>query len=312
MAKNQWKGFAIKAIVFLIIIVCVDILVGKTYKKLEDITVERAPFGMVTEYTMWKVNTDMVIIGASEACHSYIPSLLEDSLGLSVYNCGKDGCRFYYQNAMINGILDRYSPKIILWSISPGELSTPSQKDRDNLSQLNPFYDENEFCRQALRTKSKYEPVKLLSKSYSYNSQLFRYLFLIKSDYPYEKGGYAPLYGTLDAKDITNRSWEDNYYDATIQEVFSNTLDRCTQQGVQVICVFTPRYENEIHEDLFSYQQLKPVLSEKGVPLVEDLYHDAALMNSKCFKDNAHLNHKGAILFNKKLSKIIKEILQRS
>lgn len=311
MAKNQWKGFAIKATVFLIIIVCVDILVGKTYKKLEDITVERAPFGMVTEYTMWKVNADMVIIGASEACHSYIPSLLEDSLGLSVYNCGKDGCRFYYQNAMIHGVLDRYSPKIIIWSISPGELNTPSEKDRGNLSQLNPFYDKNEFCRQALKTKSKYEPVKLLSKSYSYNSQLFRYLFLIKSDYSYEKGGYAPLYGTQKALDISDRSWED-HYDTTIQEVFSNTLDRCIQSDVQVVCVFTPRYEKENHEDLVSYQELKKILSAKGIPLIEDLYHDPDLMNPECFKDNAHLNHKGALLFNEKLSEVIRGMLQRN
>lgn len=308
MAKNQWKGFAIKATVFLIIIVCVDILVGKTYKKLEDITVERAPFGMVTEYTMWKVNTDMVIIGGSEACHSYIPSLLEDSLGLSVYNCGKDGCRFYYQSAMIHGILDRYSPKVIIWSISPGELSTPSEKDQGNLSQLNPFYNENEFCRQVLKTKSKYEPVKLLSKSYSYNSELFRYFFLIKSDYSYEKGGYAPLYGTTKALDIANRSWED-YYDTNIREVFSNTLDRCIQQGVQVICVFTPRYENEKHEDMYSYQQLLTVLAEKKVPLIEALYHDPDLMNSNLFKDNAHLNHDGALMFCNKLSCILVSII---
>lgn len=306
MIKNNWSGFAIKAAIFLVIVVCADFIVGKTFRKLENKALERAPFGMVTEYTMWKVNTDMVIIGASEACHSYIPSLLEDSLGRSVYNCGKDGCGFYYQNAMIHGILDRYSPRIILWSIGPDELNTPSEKAQGTLSQLNPFYNENEFCRQALKTKSKYEPIKLLSKSYSYNSQLFTYLFLIKSDYSYEKGGYAPLYGTQKALDITHRTWEDNY-DTTIQEVFSNTLDRCIQQGVQVICVFTPRYENENHEDLFSYQQLKTVLSEKGIPLVEDLYHDPDLMKSSYFKDEAHLNNEGAVLFSEKLSHILVE-----
>lgn len=305
MAKNNWKGFAIKAVIFLVIVVAFDFLVEKTYKKLELKALEHSPYGMVTEYTMWKVDADVIIMGASEAQHSYIPSLLENRLGMTVYNCGKDGCRFYYQNAMINGILDRYNPKLIIWSISPNFLSTPSEEDKGNLSQLNPFYKENEFCKQALSTKSKYEPVKLCSSSYSFNSRLFPYLFkIIMPDYQYEYGGYAPLFDSKSNLEIKDGTWNDNY-DETIKEVFVKTLNRCRQSCVQIVCVLTPRYETDCLSDLVTYTRLKRVLEEQGIPFIEDFFHDQELMSPRYFKDNAHLNNDGARVFNKELSDVL-------
>lgn len=305
MEKNKWKSFVVKALVFLFIAVGFDFLVGKIYRKLESKALEHSPYGMVTEYTMWKVDADVIIMGASEAQHSYIPSLLEERLGMSVYNCGKDGCRFYYQNAMINGILDRYKPKVIIWSISPNFLSTPSEEDKGNLSQLNPFYKENEFCKQVLSTKSKSEPVKMYSSSYSFNSRLFPFLFkIIMPDYQYEYGGYAPLFDSKYGLVIKDGDWKDNY-DEILKKVFVETLQRCKQSGVEVVCIMTPRYEIDCLSDLVSYQMLIKVMEEQRVPFITEFFHDPELMSPRYFKDNAHLNHDGALLFNEKLSDVL-------
>lgn len=296
--------------IFICLFAGVDFLFGKVFRYLEDKALEHSPYGMVTEYTMWKVDTDVIIMGASEAQHTYIPSFLEKQLGMSVYNCGKNGCRFYYQNAMINGILDRYNPKMIIWSISPNELCTPSEEDKGNLSQLNSFYKENDFCRQALKTKSKYEPVKLMSCSYVYNSRLFPYLYKIfMPDYQYMYGGYAPLYGSQKDLEIKSRDWYGTY-DETLNSVFDSTIKRCVENGVQIVFVFTPRLENESHDALVSYKHLKESINRFNVPLIEELYHDGELMDPKYFKDHAHLNHKGAVLFNKKLSNILADIIK--
>lgn len=302
MAKNNWKGFVVKAIVFLVIAAGFDFLTGKIYKKLELKALEHSPYGMVTEYTMWKVDADVIIMGASEAQHSYIPSFLEKRLEKSVYNCGKDGCGFYYQNAMINGILDRYNPKMIIWSITPNFLHALWKKDRGNLSQLNPFYKQSEFCKQAILQKSKFEPFKLLSSSYTFNSRLFPYLFKIFiPDHDFEYGGYAPLFDSKHSIVIKDQNWDDNY-DESLKEVFVETLLRCKQSGVQVVCVLTPKYVKDCLSDLVSYQMLKTVFEEQEIAFIEELYHDPDLMNSCYFKDNVHLNHEGALLFNKKLS----------
>ena len=302
MAKNNWNGFVVKAIVFLVIAAGFDFLVGKIYRRLESKALEHSPYGMLTEYTMWKVDADVIIIGSSEAQHSYIPSLLEERLGMSVYNCGKEGCYFYYENAMINGILDRYNPKMIIWAIGPNYLNEPTEEDKGNLSQLNPFYKENEFCRQALKTKSKYEPVKLVSSSYTYNSRLFPYLYKIfMPDYQYEYGGYAPLYECQKNIEIKERIWNDSY-DESICFVFDQTIERCLDNGVQIVFVFTPRLEIENHEDLTSYRSLIETKKKYNLCLIEDLYHSEKLMTPELFKDNPHLNHEGAKLFTSMLA----------
>lgn len=307
--KTNYRSLIIKGLVFIAFFAGVDFLIGKAYRYLEYKALDHSPYGMVTEYTMWRVNSDVVIIGASEAQHSYIPRMIEDSLGMSVYNCAKDGCRFYYQNAMINGILDRYKPKLIIWSISPDGLCTPSKVDQDNLSQLNPFYRENEFCRQVLKTKSKYEPVKLLSNGYSYNSKLLFYLFMIfLPDYDYEYGGYAPLLGCQNNLKITERSFVDSY-DETISLVFQNTIRRCLENEVQIVFVFTPRFEKGSYDKLVTYKQLKSVTNKYELPIIEDLYHSDELMKPQFFKDNAHLNHEGAEAYMKLFIPKLKEII---
>ena len=55
------------------------------------------PQGMTAEYAMWKAEGDIIILGASEVRHSLIPSLINEKLGMSAYNCGNFGQTFYYQ-----------------------------------------------------------------------------------------------------------------------------------------------------------------------------------------------------------------------
>ena len=104
-----------------------------------------------------------------------------------------------------------------------------------------PYYRENDFCRQALKTKSKYEYVKLLLAAYSFNARLFPYLYKIfMPDYSYEKGGYALLFSKRDDLEIKSREWVSTY-DETIKVVLESTIERCIRNGVQIVFVFTPR-----------------------------------------------------------------------
>lgn len=307
--KTNYRLLIIKGLVFLALFVGIDFLIGKVYRYLEIKALEHSPYGMVTEYTMLKVDADVVILGASEAQHSYIPRILEDSLGMSVYNCAKDGCGFYYQDAMINGILDRYKPKIIIWSIFPNELCT--RKNDEGISELKPFYKENKYFRQILRTHSNFESIKLLSNSYIYNSKLLWYMFMLfLPDYDYEYGGYAPLLGCQNNLKITEGSFVDSY-DETISLVFQNTIRRCLENEVQIVFVFTPRFEKGSYDKLVTYKQLKSVTNKYELPIIEDLYHSDELMKPQFFKDNAHLNHEGAEAYMKLFIPKLKEKISK-
>lgn len=43
------------------------------------------------EYIANKATDDIIILGSSSATHHYVLQIIEDSLGLSCYNCGEEG-----------------------------------------------------------------------------------------------------------------------------------------------------------------------------------------------------------------------------
>ena len=108
MEKNKsLYTFCLKAVLLLVILFGVDRLVGVAFVKMKDVGLAKNPENMwlKTAYTVEKVNADVVVIGSSKASHHYVPQMLEDSLGMTVYNCGQDGCFLLYQNCIVNMIL---------------------------------------------------------------------------------------------------------------------------------------------------------------------------------------------------------------
>ena len=264
---------------------------------------------MVTEYTMEKVNSDLIIIGASDASHGYVCSILEDSLNMTAYNCGKDGRGFHYQNAMINGILDRYSPKLILWSTGVSMLSTPTEKDLNTLSDLNPWYKENQVCHDAILMKSKYENIKMFSHLYAYNSKLFYYIYRCFIPQQALGGGYLPLYGTNPHLQQKHFKYNNNNVDTSIITTLNRTIERCKEQGTVICFVLTPTFTSGNYEQLQQYIVLKDLLREKECPFVTELFNDNIILSPEYFYDVVHLNYDGAVIFTEKLSQILKKQL---
>lgn len=170
--KPYNKVFVTKAVIFVLFFVLIDFLVGRIMKKLEDVALERSGQSFVWHYGMRKANEDIIIVGASDASHSFVPEIITDSLQMSMFNSGADGTGFFYHNIIINNILKRSSPKIIIWTISPDYLSRPFSNQISHLSDLNSFYGEDEYCFRSLNMQSKYERIKMLSNAYRYNSKV--------------------------------------------------------------------------------------------------------------------------------------------
>lgn len=259
---TEYKSFFIKAVIFAVLLILCDMFLGLVFRTLEKKALEKSPFGMATEYTMSKVDADVVIIGSSDAHHAYIPQIIRDSIDLEVYNCGQDGCLFYYKNAAIHAILDRYTPKIIIWDISPNELSTIEGHIDNSLSKLKPFYHTNAFVRDNIDVLSKYEHIKVLSQSYVFNSRLLPYVYkIVMPDYNYQYGAYAPLFGSQNGLEMTEREWEGTF-DKRKNDIFINTINRCLKNNVKVVFSFAPRFEKERHDCLESYEQIKKISIE--------------------------------------------------
>lgn len=308
---TKGNSFIIKSIFFLLFLFVVDVFAGNFFLYLQKKALHKSPFAMVTENTLLKVKDDIILIGASETTHGYIPQIIRDSLKMSVYNCGKDGYRFYYQASMVDGILNRYSPKLILWSIYPDFLSRPSLNDIERLSILKPFANENDFIRNILLKRDYLEKYKLYSNLYRFNSKFLPLVFKILSDdYSFEYGGFQPLINRNNKYPSRHFTSVKNDLDTNLVSSLTKILEKCKNAGTNVIFVLPPRLEIHDYSRTNQYKKLRHIANLYKTPIIDKYYNSEEFLNdSTYFKDVGHLNRRGAVKFSTLISSDIKKIL---
>lgn len=87
-----------------------------------------------------------------------------------------------------------------------------------------------------------------------------------------------------------------------------NTLKKCKDAGTDVIFVLIPRYESSEYEHIPQYVELKNILDEYNIRIITDLFMDKEIPHPRYFKDAAHVNHDGAVIFTTKFVNEIKAL----
>ena len=119
--KNGILKFILSGIGFLFLFIILDHSIGYGLQYIERAVREINPgVGSVkTSFVCELVDSDVLIIGSSRAADHYIPNQMEKSFSMSVFNCGVKGSYFLYQTAVIQRIIQRYLPKLIIWDMEP-------------------------------------------------------------------------------------------------------------------------------------------------------------------------------------------------
>ena len=304
------KKLLISISILIALLVSVDFVLGGLLDFLNDKALENNPSGMVLEYTFKKVEAEIVIIGSSRASHHYVSSMIQDSLGETVYNCGNDGSFFLYQTCMIDAILRRYKPKMIVWDLEPSLLSdkTPNRRleEIDRLSRLFPLFGSNPYLDSILFKRSDNEKIKLMSSMYRYNSSVLETLYKAFLPYHTYDRGYEPLankgYKFPQIVDLIYESPLNSSY----VELFEKTVAKCVNNKVDLVFSYSPRLVRSNYNETESHRAIKEIAEANDILLI-DHYHYADLMNdSTMFKDGAHLNDKGAKAFTKQIIKYLR------
>ena len=258
-----------------------------------------------TTYSMDSTKADILIIGSSRANHHYVPSVFEDSIKKIFYNAGRDGNGTFYQLALIKTIFKRYTPKIIIFDYS--SVFVKSAEEYDQMASLLPYYSTHKEIRSLVELRSPLEKIKLFSEIYPFNSQLLTIaagnLEMNKKRVADTKG-YVPLY----------REWPfplDSIPDQTFQQIdtvkvnaFRECLNISKKSGVQVFVVCSPIFQKyNINQQI---DMCKQICNEQGIPFWDFSKDTFFLTNKQLFKDQLHLNDKGAIIFSNIIASKIK------
>lgn len=286
------------ALAVIVGLAAVDIVFGRCMDKMLPKISNQGATGK-TYFSLHEIDTPIVIVGSSRAAHYYVTPMIAEAFGDTAYNVGRDGCFFTYNCCVVNSILDRYTPKMIVWENSLASLYASGS---DPVVNLYPYYWENELISKAIKSKTPWdEPIKLRSGLYRYNYCCSRILirYATRSNFVDNTiDGYDPLavkklQSPLKLEKSESRNGElsrDN------MNLFRSTLERAKSKGVRVIVVESPAYRIRPKNDR-SAQMMKKICQEEGVEFYDNSQLDQFLQHPEYFKDATHLNDNGARVY---------------
>lgn len=299
--KNTLCAFCLKVVLLVVILFGVDRLVGAAFVKMKDVGLAKNSENMwlKTPFTVEKVDADVVVIGSSKASHHYVPQMLEDSLGMTAYNCGQDGCFFLYQNCIINMILDRYTPKVILWDIQPGSfVGEEHSNEYQNIRYLSPYYPANTWAESYINSESPKMRYRMLSRMFAYNSKLLNYIFPLVSHSSETEKGYIPLAVSENKyPDFKKEKNEIHSLNESFFNILDNTIRRCSEKGVELRLYISPEYSGKATITISAAEEIGKLAIRNNIYFYNALSEQRFLKDATYFKDASHMNAKGARLF---------------
>ena len=299
----------LKTIAFLFLLVTSDWLVGKV---LAHFYVKQiSGWDYLTRYAIEDTKADLLIFGASRAQKQHIPNLLEDSLNISAYNVGKDDMSILYFHALLNSILKRYTPKMIILDIeNKGFVKT--DVSYEVLACLLPFYKTHPELRETIEMRGPLEKYKLLSSIYPYNSLLIK--ILVGNTNLYKKGnkedkGYIGLDGKLDKLPyFVNLSTPNIKIDSIKIAKYQLFIDDCKKRNIKLFIVCPPYFYKQTGPDS-SMQLAKQIAAKNNIDFIDYSQNERFLKNPQLFNDTIHVNTTGATIFSNMLASDIKKRL---
>ena len=260
-----------------------------------------------TTYALEKTEADILVFGSSRANHHYVPEIYSDTLGLSFYNTGRDGYGIFYQYALMKIILKRYTPKIIIFDFY-GDL-TYLKQEYDRLAALVPYCKKHPEIKDIVYLKSKFEKVKILSKTYRYNSMFLRVLISFLDIDKFKKpnnNGYIPLYTKWKDDIKTIDTTNEKPFDPNKVDVLRKMIKLADESGAKLYVCYSPIFQ--IKNKRKEIQLCREICEENNVTFWDYSDNRKYITRKELFGDIHHLNHEGAKLFSRELvQKILEE-----
>ena len=298
------KKFILKVLLFFALVVIMDFAWGGVFSWLRG----HAKGGSTAncEYIANHCEDDIIILGSSRATHHYVPQIIEDSLGLSCYNCGEEGNGIVLAYGRFKMLTNRYKPKLIIYEITPGYDYSAIEPNSKYLGYLRPYYNKKGIKPLFESFDDELSILKMQSKMYQNFGKLLPDLvdnFIFRDN----KKGYSPLYGKIKA-DINNLPKEEriNEIDSIKLYYVERLIVDAKSANIPIVFVVSPRFG--IDSDTNNYEVEIALCKRYDVPYYNYLNYSPIANEADYFQDMGHLNNEGAYAFSRVL---VNEVLNK-
>lgn len=274
-------------------VVVVDIIVRLLFAFTFSHVPQDAELRQRYKYEFGADTTEVLIVGASRAMFCYQPSIIKDSLGMSVYDAGLDGVGVIGQYLAIKKAIDHGFLKVVLYDL--GELQMSERWNQGKISNYFPYYWADDNVKEVVDDCKPNAKFLLLSGLYQYNScwhDIVRTFFQKKVN----DNGFEPL-------PYTGKTWEPSYWDEKdepfvpdplAQKYLDKIVEICKQHHVKLIFTMAPG----LGSGFKSSSAYLTAYCKKHQLVFWDFTNLPELKNdSRYFKDYNHINEKGVEIF---------------
>lgn len=235
---------------------------------------------------------DVVILGSSRAHHHYDAPFLCDTLGLDVYNAGYDGNGIILAYGLLEMMLERYQPRLVLFDVEPTFDIFVYSQDNNNtryISPLKPYFNHTEVG-HLIKDISTEEWYKAHSGLIRYNSNLISMVQDCYQNMKNDPQGYEPLFGCYDS-DSERSEYGKGTVDSVKLKYIEKLIQLVQEKNIPIMFVVSPRYGEY---SSIEFTPVKDICQKYDVPFL-DYYIDAEFMRHKeWFNEPMHLNQTGA------------------
>lgn len=287
------KKLLIDLMIVLLMLIGFDISIAKIGDYLLEHVEDTSFYGEI-KYAITELSPEILILGASNAKSHYVPKIFMDSLYMTTYNAGSDGKNILYHSCVLNAVIQRNHPKLIILELGKNEFECNLY---DRLSVLNPFYNYDSLITATVNLKSKTEWLKMKSYLYRYNSIIFTIIYNCYKGGENKHAGYRalPYGGSLPVLDTIKIEGE---IDIQSVDRFKHVLNLCKKNNTSIIVAVSPYY-GIIDKETKSMKIMKSICTQNNLPFLNYSQSSYFLQHPEYFRDVNHLNHKGAEKYTK-------------
>ena len=250
------------------------------------------------------VDAEFVMMGTSRCNSHYVPSILADSLHLTVYNGGVDasGCIFAHY-FLLQQLLRHHSPQLVGLDVLPNDYQV-NPSSFNTMGFFAPYIGRSKEADEVFHEAGTYWYYQI-SHLYRYNSKAVSNLAgLLVNRQAHVDRGYLPGPPPPIFPAQLGREGSDVLCVDTLKvKYLEKFISQCQQRGIRVFFVVSPSYTKASPS---LYDPLKDVARRHGIPFFD--YHTAGLFHDHpdYFRDHGHLWDRGARLYSSRFAHDLK------
>lgn len=257
-----------------------------------------------------EVNTDIILIGNSVILNSVNPEIIQDSLSMTCYNGGITGQGVFFFETIIDCILQRHTPKMIVVGLRPEEVGGYIGEGIYDV--LKPYYGMGyTSIDDHFNETNGFDRFLLHSNLLRYNTIWVRVLlYMLFDDTTYPENGFMPM-------DIPSKFpllHQIEGYEEPVKaklDCIERIIQKCQARNIDIVVCFPPTLSSFKHEGIPCVNAVKDICNRYYAPCLIDYNNKYYQSHPELFYDTGHVNKFGAENYSKDLSNHLRHIYEK-